>query len=184
MASRLPGQPLDSRVCRGEWVRRGEFVVGSGDSRCGRFVPAGAGEDELGFAIWGRGYRQLSVSLWGSLARCIPNMLKSLQGRDSSSVGFLPNSPGTIWHFSLSLCLMAPTIPTRCLCLLFLWDWGHHIQAPSTSLFSISLFLYIFTCLFGTGKLPSFQKSVHLTRWSLSVSYIDLFHQSRSLLLI
>ena len=35
----------------GEWVWRGEFVVGSGDSRCGRFVPAGAGEDELGFAI-------------------------------------------------------------------------------------------------------------------------------------
>ena len=41
----------ESRVCRGEWVRRGRFVVGLGDSRWGRFVSAGAGEDELGFAI-------------------------------------------------------------------------------------------------------------------------------------
>ena len=42
---------FESRACRGKWVWRGEFVVGSGDSRCRHFVSDGAREDELGFAI-------------------------------------------------------------------------------------------------------------------------------------
>lgn len=40
-----------------------ESAVESGDSRCRRFVLAGAGEDELVFAISGHQYRRLSVSI-------------------------------------------------------------------------------------------------------------------------
>ena len=58
-----------------------------------QFVLAGAGEEELGFAISGPRYRRLSVSIQASLGRCIPETPKSRWWTDSSPAGSLPNPP-------------------------------------------------------------------------------------------
>lgn len=129
----------------------------------GRLVSAGAGEDvslvllfeAVGIDNFQFPYEAAWLGVW--------DMLKSLQGRDSSSAGFLPNSQASFDTFPKTFASRAPPSPPDAFVSFSSETGGHQIQASSTSLLP-HCFSTPSPSFFGRGMLPSFQKQVHLTR--------------------